>query len=40
MSVWVTVTPDNAAKMVDVFQRFGMEDPQLTPALFQKSSRR
>lgn len=36
MDVWVAVSPDNAAKLVEVFRRFGMTDPQLSPALFQE----
>ena len=36
MDIWVAVAPGNAAKLVAVFQRFGMEDPKLTPALFQE----
>lgn len=35
MDVWVAVAPDNAAKLVDVFRRFGMQSQSLTPALFQ-----
>lgn len=36
MDVWVAVSPDNAAKLVEAFRRFGMTDPQLSPALFQE----
>lgn len=36
MDVWVAVAPDNAAKLVDVFRRFGMQSQKLTPALFQE----
>jgi hypothetical protein len=36
MDIWVAIAPDNAAKLVDVFQRFGMRDAKLTPALFQE----
>lgn len=34
MDVWVAISPDNASKLVDVFHRFGMTDPKLTPQLF------
>ncbi|NCA83395.1 MAG: hypothetical protein EOM72_11740 [Opitutae bacterium] len=36
MDIWVAIAPDNAAKLVEVFHRFGMEDPHVTPALFQE----
>ncbi len=36
MDVWVAVSPDNAAKLVEVFHQFGMTDPQLSPSLFQE----
>jgi len=36
MDIWVAIAPDNAVKLVDVFHRFGMQDPRLTPALFQE----
>ncbi len=36
MDIWVAISPDNAAKLVDVFHRFGMQDDQLKPALFQE----
>jgi len=36
MDVWVAITPDNASKLVDVFNRFGMRDSKLTPSLFQE----
>jgi hypothetical protein len=32
----VAIAPDNAAKLVEVFHRFGMRDSHLTPALFQE----
>ena len=34
MDVWVAISPDNASKLVDVFNRFGMSDPKLTADLF------
>ena len=34
MGVWIAVTPENAARTVKVLQRFGMNVPELTPALF------
>jgi predicted nucleotidyltransferase len=36
LDIWVAVAPDNASKLVDVFHRFGMQDPRVTPALFQE----
>ena len=36
MDIWVAIAPDNAAKLVEVFHRFGMRDPHVTPALFQE----
>lgn len=36
MDIWVASAPDNAAKLVGVFHRFGMADSQVTPALFQE----
>ena len=36
MDIWVEISPDNAAKLVDVFGRFGMRDPKLTADLFQE----
>lgn len=36
MDIWVAVSPDNAAKLVGVFERFGMRDAGLTPSLFQE----
>jgi hypothetical protein len=36
MDIWVAISPDNAQKLVDVFQRFGMQDPSITPSLFQE----
>lgn len=34
MDVWVSVSPENAARLVDVFRRFGMDDPALQPEIF------
>ncbi len=34
MDIWVAADPGNAAKCVKVLQRFGMDVPELTPALF------
>ena len=34
MDLWVAVSTANAAKLVDVFHRFGLEDPDLKPELF------
>ena len=34
MDVWVEISPNNAAKLVEVFRRFGMDDPSLTADLF------
>ena len=34
MDIWVAISPDNAARLVDVFKRFGMQDSQLTSSLF------
>ena len=34
MDIWVAISPDNAAKLVDVFHRFGMRDPKVTADLF------
>jgi predicted nucleotidyltransferase len=34
MDVWVGVSEENARKLVEVFQRFGMRDPSVTPELF------
>lgn len=36
MDIWVAISPDNAQKLVDVFQRFGMQDPSIKPSLFQE----
>ena len=34
MDIWVPVSEDNAAKLVDVFHRYGMQDPKIAPSLF------
>ena len=34
MDVWVAISADNATRLVDVFHRFGMRAPELTPELF------
>lgn len=39
MDIWVAIDPDNASKLVEVFRRFGMHDPTLTPVLFQESGK-
>ena len=39
MDIWVAISPDNAKKLVDVFRRFGMQDPKLTEALFLESGK-
>lgn len=39
MDVWVAIGPENATKLVAVFHRFGMQDPNVTPALFQKQGK-
>jgi len=36
MDIWVAISPDNAARLVDVFKRFGMQDPKLTASVFQE----
>ncbi len=36
MDIWVRISPDNAARLVDVFSRFGMSDPDLSADLFQE----
>ncbi len=36
MDIWVSNSPDNATKLVDVFRQFGIQDENLTPALFQE----
>ncbi len=39
MDVWIAISPDNAEKMVEVFTRFGMDDPALSSSLFQKQGK-
>ena len=39
MDVWVAISSDNASKLVDVFHRFGVADPKLTPQLFLQRGR-
>jgi len=34
MDVWVAISAGNAARLVDVFHRFGLRDPSVTPELF------
>ncbi|MBN1675678.1 MAG: hypothetical protein JXR37_31840 [Kiritimatiellae bacterium] len=36
MDVWVAISTGNAAKLVDAFRRFGVDDPKLTAELFQQ----
>ncbi len=36
MDIWVALSPRNADKLVAVFKRFGMQDPSITPSLFQE----
>ncbi len=36
MDIWVATSSSNANKVVDVFHRFGMRDPNITPSLFQE----
>lgn len=36
IDIWVAISPDNAAKLVKVFSRFGMSDPKLSADLFQE----
>jgi hypothetical protein len=36
MDIWVAISADNAQKLVDVFQRFGIQDPSITPSLFRE----
>ena len=39
MDIWVAISPANAIRLVDVFQRFGMQDSKITPSLFQERGR-
>jgi hypothetical protein len=34
LDIWVAVHPDNARKLVSVFNAFGLDDPDVTPELF------
>ena len=34
IAIWVAISPDNAEKLVEVFHRFGMTDPSVSPTLF------
>ena len=36
LDIWIAISPDNANRMVEVLRQFGMNSPDLTPALFQK----
>jgi predicted nucleotidyltransferase len=36
MDIWVATSLTNANKLVNVFKRFGMLDPSITPSLFQE----
>jgi len=36
IDVWISIHPDNAAKMVQVLQEFGFDVPELTQNLFLK----
>jgi len=36
MDVWAAISSENAARVVDACRAFGMQDPTLTPALFQQ----
>ena len=36
MDIWVDISLDNASKLVEVFNRFGMKDPTVTIDLFQQ----
>lgn len=39
MDIWVAISPSNALKLVDVFNRFGMHDDNLTAALFKEKGK-
>ena len=39
MDLWIDKSPENAIKLVDAFQRFGMSDPNLTSDLFQERNK-
>jgi len=39
MDIWVAISPENAAKLVEVFTSFGMKDAKLTKDLFLEPGR-
>ena len=39
MDIWIAISAENAAKLVDVFHRFGMKDADLTSSVFQQPGR-
>lgn len=39
MDIWVGISPANASKLVEAFNRFGMHDKQLTAELFQEQGK-
>ena len=39
MDIWVAISPVNAAKLVEVFFRFGMRDSTITDELFQEQGK-
>ena len=39
MDIWIAIHPDNARRLVDVFNAFGMKSPDITPELFMDSGR-
>ena len=39
IDIWVAVNSANASKLVDVFRKFGMQDPNITQALFLESGK-
>jgi len=36
MDIWISITPENAEKMVKVLKNFGFDVPELSPDLFLK----
>ncbi|MBS4029367.1 MAG: nucleotidyltransferase [Ignavibacteriales bacterium] len=36
MDIWITTSPSNSEKIVNVIQEFGFDTPELSSALFQK----
>ncbi|MBU0677895.1 MAG: hypothetical protein KJ626_07230 [Verrucomicrobia bacterium] len=36
IDIWVAISQENASRLVDVFSRFGLSDPGLSPDLFLK----